>query len=97
MTKTTHFGSNRLFELSKAILVYSDAQEAFATVHEAKPSPDGGAPYLDAGQSLTVDFLKQLAKALGRTTPCEILPRNVLVYTPDMLVGGRGRQPRAFF
>src|ERR1035437_2159523 len=56
MTKTTHVGSNRLFGLSKAVLVYSDAQEAFATVHEAKPSPDGGAPYLDAGQSLTVDF-----------------------------------------
>src|ERR1039458_2313785 len=86
MTKTTHFGSNRLFGLSKAVLVYADAQEAFATVHEAKPAPDGGAPYLDAGQPLTIDFLKQLAKALGRTTPCEILPRNVLVYTPDMLV-----------
>ena len=94
MTKTTHFGSNRLFALSKAVLVYSDAQEAFATVHEAKPSPDGGAPYLDAGQPLTIDFLKQLAKALGRTTPCEILPRNVLVHTPDMLVWWCRRQHR---
>jgi hypothetical protein len=34
--------------------VYSDGQEALATVHEAKPSPDGGAPYLDAGEPLTV-------------------------------------------
>jgi PRTRC genetic system protein B len=97
MTKTTHFGSNRLFGLSKAVLVYSDGQEAFATVHEAKPSPDGGAPYLDVGQSLTVDFLKQLAKALGRTTQCEILPPNVLVYTPDMLVWWCRRQHRVMF
>ena len=97
MTKTMHFGSNRLFALSKAVLVYADAQEAFATVHEAKPAPDGGAPYLDAGQPLTIDFLKQLAKALGRTTPCEILPRNVLVYTPDMLVWWCRRQRRAMF
>jgi PRTRC genetic system protein B len=97
MTKMTHFGSNRLFGLSKAVLVYSDAQEAFATVHEAKPSPDGGAPYLDAGQPLTIDFLKQLAKSLGRTTPCEILPRNVLVYTADMLVWWCRRQHRVMF
>ena len=41
--KTTHFGSNRSYGLSKAILVYSDGQEAFATVHEPKNSPDGGA------------------------------------------------------
>ena len=86
MTKSTHFGSNRNFSLSKAVLVYSDGQEAFATVHEAKPSPDGGAPYLDAGQALSIDFLKQLSKGLGRTAQCEILPPNVLVYTPEMLV-----------
>ena len=65
MTKTTHFGSNRNFGLSKAVLVYSDGQEAFATVHETKASPDGGAPYLDAGQALTIDFLTQLAKGAG--------------------------------
>ena len=97
MTKTTHFGSNRNFGLSKAVLVYSDGQEAFATVHETKASPDGGAPYLDAGQALTVDFLTQLAKGLGRTTHCEILPPNVLAYTPDLLVWWTRRQRRVMF
>ncbi len=97
MTKTTHFGSNRNFGLSKAVLVYSDGQEAFATVHETKASPDGGAPYLDAGQALTVDFLTQLAKGLGRTTQCEILPPNVLAYTPDLLVWWTRRQRRVMF
>jgi PRTRC genetic system protein B len=97
MTKTTHFGSNRNFGLSKAVLVYSDGQEAFATVHETKASPDGGAPYLDAGQALTVDFLRQLAKGLGRTTQCEILPPNVLAYTPDLMVWWTRRQRRVMF
>ncbi len=97
MTKTVHFGCNRNFALSKAILVYSDGGEAFATVHEPMPSPDGGAPYLDAGQPLSAAFLKELAKALGRATQCEILPPNVLVYTPDMLVWWHKPQRRVMF
>jgi hypothetical protein len=36
VVKTSHFGSNRSYGLSKAILLYSDGQEAFATVHEPK-------------------------------------------------------------
>ena len=68
MTETAHFGSNRSFGLSKAVLVYSDGQEIFATVHQTRESPDGGPPYFDAGQALTVDFLTQLAKGLGRRT-----------------------------
>jgi len=67
MMKTTHFGSNRSYGLSKAILLYSDGQEAFATVHEPKDSPDGGPPYLDAGEPLSVGFLRDLARALGQT------------------------------
>ena len=86
MTKSAHFGSNSSFGLSKAILVYSDGQQSFATMHEPRDSPDGGPPYLDAGEALTIDFLKQLAKGLGRSVPREILPSNVLVRTPDMLV-----------
>ena len=74
MTKSAHFGSNSSFGLSKAILVYSDGQHLFATMHEPRDSPDGGPPYLDAGEALTIDFLKQLAKGLGRSVPREILP-----------------------
>jgi hypothetical protein len=66
MTKAAHFGSNRSFGLSRAILLYSDGQTLFATLHETKTSPDGGPPYLDAGEPLTADFLKQVAKGLGR-------------------------------
>jgi len=79
--------------LQQAVLIYRGAQgSAFATVHDTKASPDGGAPYLDAGQTLTIDFLTQLAKGLGRTTQCEILPPNVLAYTPDLLVWWTRRQ-----
>jgi PRTRC genetic system protein B len=95
--KTSHFGSNRSYGLAKAILLYSDGQEAFATVHEPKNSPDGGAPYLDAGEPLTIDFLKQLAKGLGQTVAREILPANVLARTPDMMVWWTRQQRRVMF
>ena len=97
MTKSTHLGFNGAFSLSRAILVYSDGRQAFATVHEPKRSPDGGAPYLDAGEPLTIDFLKEMAKGLGRNVPQEILPENVLVRTPDLLVWWTRKQHRAMF
>jgi PRTRC genetic system protein B len=97
VVKTSHFGSNRSYGLAKAILLYSDGQEAFATVHEPKNSPDGGAPYLDAGEPLTIDFLRQLAKGLGQTVAREILPPNVLVRTPDMMVWWIRQQHRMMF
>ena len=97
MTKSAHFGSNSSFGLSKAILVYSDGQQLFATMHEPRDSPDGGPPYLDVGEALTVDFLKQLAKGLGRSVPREILPSNVLARTPDILVWWMRQQRRAMF
>jgi PRTRC genetic system protein B len=97
MNKTAHFGSNRNFGLSKAILLYSDGRELFATVHEPKDSPDGGPPYLDSGEPVTIDFLKLLAKGLGRNIPREILPANVLVRTADMLVWWTKAQRRVMF
>lgn len=97
MMKSTHFGCNGTFSLSSAILVYSDGRESFATVHQPKRSPDGGAPYLDAGEPLTINFLKELAKGLGRNIPQEILPENVLVRTPDKVVWWTGKQHRVMF
>jgi PRTRC genetic system protein B len=97
VVKTSHFGSNRSYGLSKAILLYSDGQEAFATVHEPKNPPDGGAPYLDAGEPLTVDFLRQLAKGLGQTVAREVLPANVLARTPDMMVWWIRQHSRVMF
>jgi PRTRC genetic system protein B len=97
MTKSAHLGRNGTFNLLGAILVYSDGRESFATVHQPKRSPDGGAPYLDAGEPVTVDFLKELARGLGRHIPQEILPGNVLVRTPDVLVWWTNRQHRVMF
>jgi PRTRC genetic system protein B len=97
MTKSARLGRNDAFNLSRAILVYSDGRESFATVHQPKRSPDGGAPYLDAGEPVTVDFLKELARGLGRNIPQEILPGNVLVLTPDVLVWWTRRQHRVMF
>ena len=97
MTKTTHFGSNRSYCLSKAILLYSDGKEAFATVHEPRDSPDGGPPYLNAGEPLTMDFLRQLAKGLGQTVQREILPANVLARTPELIVWWTKPQRRVMF
>jgi PRTRC genetic system protein B len=95
--KTAHFGSNRSYGLSKAILLYSDGQETFATVHEPKNSPDGGPPYLDASEPLSLEFLRQLAKGLGQTVAREILPANVLARTPDLMVWWTKPQRRAMF
>ena len=97
MMKTVHFGSNRSYGLSRAILVYSDGQESFATIHEPRESPDGGPPYLDAGEPLTTDFLSELAKRLGQTVAREVLPANALVHTPDMLVWWTKQQRRVMF
>lgn len=97
MMKTAHFGSNRSYGLAKAILVFSDGQESFATVHEPKNSPDGGPPFLDAGEPLNVEFLKQLAKGLGQTVAREILPANILARTPDTLVWWSKQQRRVMF
>jgi PRTRC genetic system protein B len=97
MVKSTHFGSNRSFVLNRAILLYSDGHELFATLHEPKDSPDGGPPYLDAGEPLTIDFLKELIRGLGKTVGREILPANLLVRTPETLVWWRRRQPRVMF
>jgi PRTRC genetic system protein B len=97
MTKSADFGRNGAFSLSRAILVYSDGRQSFATVHQPKRSPDGGAPYLDAGEPLTIDFLKELAKGLGPSVPQEILPGNVLVRTPDVLAWWSKKQHRVMF
>ena len=63
MVKTSHFGSNRSYGLAKAILLYSDGQEAFATVHEPKNSPDGGAPYLDAGDRCLCHQARRISRS----------------------------------
>jgi PRTRC genetic system protein B len=97
MTGTVHWGFSRHYRLAEAILVYTDGQETFATLHAAKRSPDGGPPYLDSGRPLTADFLTALSRALGARLPKEILPDNALVRTLDTMIWWVREQRRPMF
>src|SRR5439155_3762870 len=66
-------------------LIYRDNSAAFATLHDVQGDKDR-APYLGPGQSLTTAFLRSLTQGLGSTISPEILPENVLVRTPDLVV-----------
>lgn len=70
--------------LKAALLVYGGCKGiSFASVHE--PLRDrAGAPYLDAGRPVTVEFLRTLVRGLGMGTRAEILPSEVLVRTPEI-------------
>ena len=57
---------------------------AFASIH-AIDLDDEGQPTIAAGVPLSRAHLRHWTEALGRTTPPEILPENVLVAHPDML------------
>jgi hypothetical protein len=60
-----NFGEAETIQLKAAILLYGGAKGIrFASVHE--PYRDQiGAPYLDAGRPITVEFLRTLAHELG--------------------------------
>jgi len=55
------------------------------------------APYLGPGQSLTTAFLRSLTQGLGSTIAPEILPENVLVRTPDLVVWWSNAGRRVMF
>src|SRR5579862_4711795 len=80
-----HFGEAEAVQLKAAILLYGGAKRiVFASVHEPCADPEGGAPYLDAGRPLTMEFLRALARGLGLGVAPEILPACVLMRTPEM-------------
>src|SRR5579864_1043324 len=80
-----HFGEAEAVQLKAAILLYGGAKRiAFASVHEPCRDPDGGAPYLDAGRPVTVEFLRTLARDLGLGITPEILPASILMRTPEL-------------
>jgi len=80
-----NFAEVEAIQLKAAILLYGGAKGiSFASVHE--PYRDqGGAPYLDAGRPITVEFLRTLAHGLGLQMSLEILPETVVVRTPDFV------------
>lgn len=79
--------------LTNAILLYSAGgrsgahragASAFASIHDVQQLEAG--PMIAAGAPLTRAHLRQWAKALDKTIAPEILPANVMVAHPDLLV-----------
>lgn len=58
---------------------------AFASMHAVKLD-DEERPTIEAGTPLTRAHLRQWSEALGRTTTPQLLPDNMLVAHPDLLV-----------
>ena len=89
-------GDNRTFALKQAVLLYQDGSSTFATLHEVKSGQEG-APYLNAGQSVTAGFLQKLAAGLGANVAAEILPEHVLARTQELIVWWSCAQHRLMF
>ena len=82
-----HFAEAEALQLKAAILLYGGSKRiAFASVHEPYRDPAGGAPYLDAGRPITMEFLRTLVRDLGLGITPEILPASVLMRTPELTV-----------
>jgi PRTRC genetic system protein B len=96
MDVRVQIGDNRIFTLKQAVLVYQEANRAFATLHEVKNQPEGP-PYLCAGQSVTTGFLESLAKGLGASMAAEVLPEYVLARTPELIAWWSPAQARLMF
>ena len=80
-----HFGDAEALQLKAAILLYGGAKRiAFASVHEPYRDPEGGAPYLDAGRPISMEFLRTMARGLGFGMAREILPESVVMRTPEV-------------
>jgi hypothetical protein len=88
-----NFAEAEAIQLQAAILLFGPKSKgiSFASVHE--PYRDqGGAPYLDAGRPITVEFLRTMARGLGLQMSLEILPETVFGAHAGCrgLVGSRG-------
>lgn len=59
--------------------------QAFASLHQVEHDHEAG-PRIAAGTPLTRAHLRRWSDALGRAAPPELLPANVLVAHPDLLV-----------
>jgi len=81
-----NYGEAEALQLKAALLLYGGSKGiSYASVHE--PLIDqGGAPYLNSGRPVTMDFLRTLAQELGMRFRTEFLPPEVLVRTPEKTV-----------
>lgn len=96
MNAHVRIGDNRIFSLKQAVLLYQEGGRAFATLHEVKCRPDE-APYLCAGQSVTMGFLETLATGLGTSMAAEVFPDHVLARTPELIAWWCRAQRRLMF
>ncbi len=85
MEARVQIGTSANLQLRHAVLVYTDQQRAFATLHDVI-SHEVGAPLIAPAQPLSLGFLRRLAEGLGNHVAPEILPENVLARTPEMIV-----------
>jgi len=85
MDAHVQIGACANLQLRHALLVYTDQQGAFATLHDILAQAEG-APLLAPARPLTLAFVRRLAEGLGNHVAPEILPENVLVRTPKMIV-----------
>jgi PRTRC genetic system protein B len=85
MDAHVQIGASSNLQLRHAVLVYTDQQRAFATLHDIVTQAEG-APLLAPAQPLTLAFLRRLAEGLGSQVAPELLPENVLARTPEMIV-----------
>jgi len=98
MRTGVNIGGSESMALKGALLVYEGRQGSFVSWHEAKFAENGGAPYLAEAEPLTTEFLRELAAGLGSRLAPEVLPFNMLVRTPEMLVWWvRARKQRTMF
>jgi PRTRC genetic system protein B len=71
--------------LARAILLYTNSQRTFATVHEC--ANVDGKPVILAGRTLTPGMSRTLAASVGKQAPvAQFLPTNVLMSTGDWLI-----------
>ena len=96
MNAHVRIGDNRIFSLKQAVLLYQEGSRAFATLHEVKCRRHE-APYLCAGQSVTMGFLETLAAGLGANIAAEVLPDHVLARTPELIAWWSRAQRRLMF
>jgi PRTRC genetic system protein B len=98
MRTGVNIGGSESMSLKGALLVYEGRHGSFVAWHDAKFAADGGAPYLGEAEPLTIEFLRELAAGLGSRLAPEVLPTNVLVRTPEILVWWTpARQQRTMF
>jgi PRTRC genetic system protein B len=98
MRTGVNIGGSESMSLKGALLVYEGRHGSFVAWHEAKFPTEGGAPYLGEAEPLTTEFLRELGAGLGSHLAPEVLPPNVLVRTPEMLMWWRrARQQHTMF